>query len=153
MRTRMESYPLAPVSLPRHPVPWVPSPLTSSATGGIPSLALLLGLHAYPHGELPPHRVTVSPCHPVTLSPPPPAPRPKTNLHCVLSHWNIPYLIIEEGADVFTQPLSSIAYPRILRELRVKPFSLTHLIAAPTPERKTSHAKPSPHAPPTPPIM
>ena len=26
----------------------------------------------------------------------------------------------------------SIAYPRILRELRVKPFSLTHLIAAPT---------------------
>ena len=40
-----------------------------------------------------------------------PAPRPKTNLHCILSHWNIPYLIIEEGADVFTQPLSSVPIP------------------------------------------
>ena len=45
--------PSHPLSLPRHPALRVPSPLPSVAAGGMPSLALLLGLHAYPHGELP----------------------------------------------------------------------------------------------------
>jgi len=54
------------------------------------------------------------------------------------------------GRLCLSQPNSnrsrSIAYPRILRELRVKPFSLTHLIAAPTPQKGKP---PMPNPPPT----
>ena len=119
---RQLASPCHPRSLPRHPAPRVPSPLTSSAAGVMPSPGFLLGLHAYPHGELSTHPVTLPPCHPrpteysiriyrsttyaannndeSTYAPPSPPPK-QSSLHPLPLEYS---LLIEGSAYVFPNP-------------------------------------------------